>query len=70
MSRTIKKPSAWWGSWWKDKPWRYCRGGYGGRRYRFHRKLIQRQFRQATRLALIHEREVPNQPTINWWIIF
>lgn len=70
MSRTTKKPSCFWGDWWKKKPWKYCRGGYGGRRYKTHRKHLQRQFRQANRLALIHEREVPDQSPVNWWLIF
>jgi hypothetical protein len=69
MSRSYKKPSHWWRNWWRKKPWKWTCGRDDHRRYKIYRKQLQREFRQATRLALIHEQEVPDLPPINWWAI-
>lgn len=69
MSRSVKKPHHFWNEWWKKKPWKYNRGGYGGRRYKIYRKILQKKFRQATRQALSHHQEAPALPPFNWWLI-
>jgi hypothetical protein len=75
MSRTKKLPRWWFyysGSYgrYTTRPWQALMGKDDNRRYRYFRNLQQRQFRQATRMALAHGNEPPPLPPIDWWMIY